>query len=300
MADVTTKRTGELLRKLFQILLEHPEGMQAKDALVALSGRVELTPYEQGSYSHGERRFEKIVRFATVDTTKAGWLVKAKGRWTVTDKGKDALEELKDPERFYADAARLYRAWKATRSAAEEPAAAAEAVEADTVGERRVTQTFEEADEQAWSEVERYLRQMDPYELQHLVASLLRAMGYHVEWVADPGKDGGVDVLALTDPLGTRPPRIKVQVKRTQQATSVDSLRSFMALLGEGDVGIFVSIGGFTRDAQMEARTQEKRRVTLINADRLFEMWTEFYPKLDDTSRARLPIKPIYFLAPVE
>ena len=91
---------------------------------------------------------------------------------------------------------------------------------------------------------------MNPYELQELVADLLRAMDYHVAWVAPPGKDGGVDVLAFTDPLGTKPPRVKVQVKRQERKVDVEGLRSFMALLGEEDVGLFVNTGGFTRDAR--------------------------------------------------
>ena len=96
------------------------------------------------------------------------------------------------------------------------------------------------------------------------MASLLRAMGYHISWIAPPGKDGGIDILAASDPLGTKPPRIKVQVKRQEQKVDVNGLRSFMALLGDGDVGIFVSVGGFTKDAQGEARGQEKRKITLL------------------------------------
>ena len=46
------------------------------------------------------------------------------------------------------------------------------------------------------------------------------------------------DILAYNDPLGTRPPRIKVQVKRQQQKVAVDGVRSFMAVLGQDDVGI--------------------------------------------------------------
>jgi hypothetical protein len=42
-----------------------------------------------------------------------------------------------------------------------------------------------------------------------------------------------------------------------------------MALLGEGDVGIFVSVGGFTKDARDEARAQERRKVTLLNNEEL-------------------------------
>lgn len=87
---------------------------------------------------------------------------------------------------------------------------------------------------------------IDPSELQRLVADLLEAMGYHVSWIASPGKDVGMDVLAWTDPLGTRPPRIKTQVKRRRDNIAVDELRSFMALLGEDDVGLFVTTGGFT------------------------------------------------------
>ena len=72
MAEITRRRTGELLRKLFDILVAHPEGMKGKDALAALAGVVQMTPYEQGNYAMGARRFEKIVRFATVDAVKAG------------------------------------------------------------------------------------------------------------------------------------------------------------------------------------------------------------------------------------
>jgi restriction system protein len=139
---------------------------------------------------------------------------------------------------------------------------------------------------------------MNPYDFQELVASLLRAMGYHVSWVAPPGKDGGIDIVAWSDPLGTRPPRIKVQVKRVGQNVSVDGLRSFMAVLGDDDVGLFVTTAGFTRDAEEEARTQEKRKITLVNLEKLFDLWVEHYARLDDDARRRLPLRPIQFLAP--
>ena len=295
MAEVTRKRTGELLRTLFEILLAHPDGMAARDALASLEKAVSLTEYEQGNYESGGRRFERIVRFATVDCVKAGWLKKEKGRWTVTEDGRQALETLQDPEAFYRRAVKLYQAWKATQPDGE-PETPDEA--ADTVSEKTAQVTFEEAEEHAWSEIQQYLRGMQPYDFQELVADLLRAMGYHVSWVAPPGKDGGLDILAHTDPLGTRAPRIKVQVKRQQQAVNCDGLRSFMAVLGDDDVGLFVSTGGFTKDAADEARTQEKRKVTLLNLEALFDLWVAHYARLTDTARRRLSLKPIYFLEP--
>lgn len=159
--------------------------------------------------------------------------------------------------------------------------------------------TFDEAEEQAWADISTYLRAMNPYEFQDLVADLLRAISYHASWVSPPGKDGGVDILTWPDPLGTRPPPSKVQVKRQQQAVSVDGLRSFMAVLGDDDVGLFVCTGGFTKDAEFDARTKEKRRVTSINLDKLFDLWVEHYEKLTDHARRRLPLRQIRFLSPL-
>ena len=308
MAEITRRRTGELLRELFSILMAAPAGMQARAALQALAERVTLTTYESDTYESGGRRFDKIVRFATVDCVKAGWLEKNKGIWTITEEGRAVHAELKDPEAFYRRAVKHYNEWRAAQPDAE-PAPVAvclgDAVTADTVDpadadspSKAVSITFETAEEQAWDEISHYLRNMPPYDFQDLVADLLRSMGYYVSWVSPPGKDGGIDILAQPDALGTRPPRIKVQVKRQQVAVTVDGLRSFMALLGDSEVGLFVCTGGFTKDAAHEARTQEKRRVTLIGLETLFDLWVEHYGKLTDQARRRLPLRPIQFLSP--
>ncbi len=288
-----TQRMGELLRALFEILEAHPDGMRARDALRALQEKVELTPYEEGEYSSGGKRFDKMVRFATIACVKAGWLVKEKGIWTLTEAGKEAYRRYSSPTTFYRQARLQYQAW---RKAAKADATSTAGDEEETAQNAAIT--FEEAEEWAWAEIERYLTHMPPYEFQRLVASLLKAMGYHVSWISPPGKDGGLDIVAWNDPLGTRPPRIKVQVKRTQQAVDVVTLRSFMAVLGDSDVGLFVSTGGFTRDAQREARAQRNRQITLVDLQRLFSLWVEYLEKMDTEARELLPLKPIYFLAP--
>jgi len=301
MAETSAQRLGELLRKLFEIVIAQPDGMRAKDALAALASAVQLTPHEAGEYPNGGgRRFDKMVRFATVDSVKAGWFIKSKGTWTVTEAGRKAYMHYRDPEAFYREGVRLYNEWRASRPADTEDSLESGDGGAEHVGEREVTLTYEVADEQAWSEIERFLQQMKPYDFQDLVADLLKGMGYHVTWIAPPGRDGGIDILAFSDPLGTRPPRIKVQVKRQQSAVSVDGLRSFLAVLGDDDVGIFVNTGGFTKDAMDEARAQARRRITLIDLERLFDLWVEHYKSLADDARRRMPLKPIYFLAPAD
>jgi restriction system protein len=301
MAEITRKRTGELLRKLFEILSMHPEGLPAGDALKQLANSFTLTPYETGFYeSSGVRRFEQIVRFATVDCVKAGWLIKNKGKWAVTYIGMDAWKNFSDAEAFYKEAVRLYHVWKDARDG-EGMVAEVELTEEkieDSSTDKSTSITFEKAEEVAWTEIEQFLRKIDPYELQFLVGDLLEAMGYYVSWSSPPGKDGGVDVIAYTDPIGTQSPRIKVQVKRRGEKVDADGIRSFISIISGNDVGLYVSIGGFTRDAEAFARSQESRKITLINLDKLVELWIQFYPKLKDDARRRLPLTPIYFLTP--
>jgi restriction system protein len=290
VAEVTAKRLGELVRGVFSVLLDAPDGLPASQVVKTVEERVPPTPFEQTTYpkSPNVRRFDKIVRFATIGPVKAGWLVKSKGHWTLTDEGRAAYAEFSDPEALYRESSRLYRAWKKEQPPEPEP----EVVEED------VASTYEEAEEAAWAEIRSYLGEMPPYDFQALVAALLRAMDYHVLWVAPPGPDRGIDMLAYTDPLGTTSPRIKVQVKR-QPETKIDAhaLRAFIGALGASDVGIYVSAGGFTSEAEREARS-EQRHLTLIDLDRLVELWIEHSSKLSDADRQRLPLKPIYFLTP--
>ena len=79
MPEITRRRTGELLRETFCILIATPDGKQASEAILALTKALPLTEYEKGSYDSGGLRVDKIVRFATIDCVKAGWLSKTKG-----------------------------------------------------------------------------------------------------------------------------------------------------------------------------------------------------------------------------
>jgi restriction system protein len=302
MAETTKRRVGELVRGVFKILLGSPDGIPARQLLQTLEGVVPPTDFERSDYPEdpGVRRFEYIVRFATIAPVKAGWLVKNKGRWYITEEGKKAYNQIQDPEKFAQEASRLYNQWRASQPEAlpredpEGPRPAGSASEPDAPS------GLEKAEEIAWAEIERYVQAMNPYDLQKLVAALLRAMGYHISWIAPPGPDKGTDIVAHNDPLGTSTPRIKVQVKRRADKITVDGLRSFMATLGDQDVGIFVSTGGFTNDAQSEARTKETRKLTLMDLERLVDLWIEHYEEVSDSDKSLLPLKPVHYLAPLE
>lgn len=294
MAEITRRRTGELVRGVFKLISDHPEGLPAKVVLEKLVETVPPTEFEKTTYPRRPhfRRYERIVRFSTIGPVKAGWLVKNKGLWTLTDAGRKAYEQFADPEQFMREADRLYREWAAAQPQKPEVSTREDSPDAATI--------LEEAEEAAWTEIQEHLERMNPYDFQDLVAGLLRAMGYHVAWVSPPGSDKGIDVIAYTDPLGIQGPRIKVQVKRRSDKTTSDGVRSLLALLGEGDVGLFISTGGFTREAEDEARRQEKRRVMLVDLQRLFDLWVECYDRIPEVQRRLLPIRPVYFLMPQE
>ena len=306
MANISIQRNGELVQKLFGILQQHPDGLKAREAIAALASKVALTDYEQGKYNDHSQRFVKIVRFATIAHVRAGWLVKDSGIWTVTKEGLEALKLYPAPDEFHKKAIQLYYKWKKAKDGVENETYSPASSAADIPEEMPDSEpdnsavSFEQAEDQARDDIEQYLQTMPPYDFQYLVGDLLRAMGYFVEWIAPPGPDGGIDIVAHTDPLGTQGPRIKVQVKRQQQSTSLSNLKSFMANIGQHDAGIFVCTGGFTKEAAEFARGQETKRIMLINTDKLVKLWIEFTPKLSDRAWQRLPLTPIYFLTPQE
>jgi len=279
---------------VMKILSSRPEGLPAKDVLLQLRNLVPPTAFELSEYPNrpGVIRYDKIVRFATIGPVKAGWLVKTKGQWSITEAGTAALAQYaNDPEGLMRQAGRLYRQWKKDQPEPLEETETSVDEAIDVVG------TLEEAEEGAFAEIKSHVDDMAPYDFQDLVAALLSAMGYRVQWVAPPGPDQGVDIIASTDALGLSKPRVKVQVKHRAATASVSDLREFMALLGESDVGIFVSSGGFTRDAQIEARTHETRTLTLLDLEGFLDLWIENYANVDEDKKRLLPLKPVHYLA---
>jgi len=290
MPGLGRQRRGELLRAVFDVLAEHPDGIQARDALTEVEKHLGLTEFEAANYPGSDtRRFEKTVRFQTINAVKAGWMTKRAGIWTATQEGLAAHGEFTDPKRFLIEAEKLYRVWVASQPAK----GSTEDEDESTISDASLT--LEEAKEKSWQEVREFLHAMDPYEFQHLVAGLLRGMGYSVTWVSPPGKDRGLDIVALSDPIGVDGRRIKVQVKREKSKTDAKTLRAFTSVLHAGEVGLFVTLGGFTPDAESEARN-EARRIRLVDAYELYELWARYYDRIPEQDRIRLPIKFIPFL----
>ena len=132
---------------------------------------------------------------------------------------------------------------------------------------------------------------LNPYEMQDFVAALPRRVRYVTPFIAPKGRNEGIDVVAYQDPLGANHPRIKVQVKHRENPASVQKIRELAGLLGkERDIGIFVSIGGFTKDAKDLQRTAHVH-IETIDADRFALLWQDFYGRLQDEDRELLRMR---------
>src|SRR5579859_7104959 len=151
MAQVTIRRYGELIRGVFAILKDVPDGLPAQQVLREVEETVPPTPFEQEMYPYrpGIRRYPKHVRFASISAVKAGWLIKNKGQWSLTDEGRAAYATFTDPEAFQREADRLFRAWKKGQPEQE-------AIEDEPPGDV-ATASFEEAEEAAASDIRDYL-----------------------------------------------------------------------------------------------------------------------------------------------
>jgi len=135
---------------------------------------------------------------------------------------------------------------------------------------------------------------LDWSDLQQLVAGLLRAMGYKTR-VSPQGADRGKDIVASPDGLGFEQPRIVVEVKhRPGQAMGSQEIRSYLGGRHRDDRGLYVSTGGFSKDAKYEA-DRATIPLTLMDVDELVDAIVENYEAMDLEARTLLPLNKIYW-----
>lgn len=150
-------------------------------------------------------------------------------------------------------------------------------------------ETFEKAD----SFIEDQIDGLTWEQMQELVAGILRAMGYRTT-VSPPGPDRGVDVFASRDGLGLEEPRIFVEVKHRTATMGAKEIRAFVGGRRKGDKCLYVSTGGFSKDALFEADRADVA-VTLITLPKLRQLVVDFYEKLDPETRALVPLRRLYW-----
>ena len=283
----------------FNILKAAGGQLQGKQVIEKIRETVEMNEWETQVYEKtGYVRWESILHFYSIDAIKAGFLRKNKGIWYLTEEGEKAI--ILGPEKLLETASKLYKNWAADnktgtqkkgKSSEEEP------IELEQNQTQTQKANLDLLEEQGISGIKEFIRSKNAYEFQDMVAALLRAMDYHTPFISPKGKDGGLDIVAYSDPLGAKAPRLKVQVKhKPDSSVPVDDIRSLTGLLNkDGDIGLFVTSGVFTSESERSAR-ESHRHIKLIDINHFIELWQEFYRKMTDEDKNLLPLHSIYFL----
>ena len=289
----------ELEYQTLKALSENGGELTRTQLLDILRKTAKLDDWAKGTYEKtGYVRWESILQFYSIDLTKAGYIVKnsKNSTWAITAEGENILKQGK--EKIFETAQKLYKEWKLKSSECE--------VVPTTADEKQIEQyaqtpksILEDAQSKSYEAFEHFITtKFDPYSFQELCAALCRGMGYYTPYVAPRGKDGGVDIIAYKDPIGASYPHIKIQVKYRQdtKATAQEIQQLKGTLVQGNDIGIFVSLAGFTPDARNVAKTSNIH-IELIDLGRFIELWQEFYDKLPDEDKSRMQITPVYFVA---
>lgn len=174
-----------------------------------------------------------------------------------------------------------------------QPTSATPVASAAESEEEEFTDPFDGLEEQAIEKVKDRLLALSWDEMQEIVASLLRALGYRT-LVSSLGPDRGKDIVASKDGFGFERPRIVVEVKHRRGPMGAQEIRSFVGGRHQDDRGLYVSTGGFTREAHYEA--ERASTVThLMTLDELARALIEQYDQLDEVGRRLLPLTKIYW-----
>jgi len=291
-----TKQTGaKTIYKSFELLRDAGGEMSRKELLSKMTAEIDFNEWERENYeSNGQPRWLTVFLFYTVDCLKAGYLIKNKGTWILTPEGEDAMSL--GSYGLIDAASKAYKHWERQQKLLKQ--SSVDGVLPDTdAPEKQAAVEIEVIEEQAQDEIINFINSKNPYEFQDLVAKLLEAMGYFIDFIAPKGKDGGIDVIAYQDELGIRKPRIKVQVKHyPKNPIGPEPVRSLKGLLNSSDeIGLFVTSGSFTAEAKRTAR-DSAIHIRLMDGAELIELWQKHYSKMSDEEKNMLPLHAIYFL----
>lgn len=295
-----TKRSAiKTISTAFEILNENGGELQRKQLFDEMTKRIEFESWELERYeSNGQLKWLTIFLFYTIDCIKAGWLLKNKGVWFLTPEGIIALKQ--GPVMLLENANKAYKAWKANEI--KTISKLTDNIDIDISDEQVQKATLDELEAQAFESIGKYLESIDEYKFQKIASVLLKAMGFYIEYVAPPGPDGGIDIIAFKDPLGFEKPRIKVQVKNYKESIKIDikPIRELKGLLNANEhIGIFITSSYFTKAAKIFARESDIH-IKLIDREDFIELWQLNYHKMNEEEKALLPLHQIYFLGSLE
>lgn len=287
----------DLLHASLRVLSENGGSLPSRDVIERAGLIAKPSGDECQIYDSGNIRWKAVLHLQSIGLVKAGFIQKRKGNWYLTAEGEDALKLT--PKQLWQTMHKLYQEWKASQpDKPADPDGLIPAIIGKGDPKKLPKIITEEVEALATKGIEEAIRAMGPYDFQDLVAALLRGMGYYTPYVSPKGKDGGIDVIAYRDPLGTQAPAIFCQVKhRPDSPAGIADVQRLMGALQLGkNVGLFITSGTFSNDARLAARTSHVH-IELVDMTRFIELWIEHYGEMAEDDRALLRLRTIHVLA---
>ncbi|MEN5162529.1 restriction endonuclease [Achromobacter kerstersii] len=161
--------------------------------------------------------------------------------------------------------------------------------------EEGIDDPLADIESQALERIKDRVNELDWDDMQQLVAGILRAMGYKTQ-VSPPGSDRGKDIVASPDGFGFEHPRIVVEVKHRKGQMGSQEIRSFLGGRHKDDRGLYVSTGGFSKDAQYEA-DRASIPLAMWTLDHVVRALIEHYDATDAETKRIVPLKRLYWPA---
>ena len=289
-----TRRTAELFNVVLRILRDAGGQLPLRDILARIPEVVRLDARDLTVHKSGGVRWSVALQFYAINYEKAGYITRDQGVWSITPEGQRAISL--PPDQVFSAARKAYGEWKQAIGQAlpeEQAAGEAEASPVSVGAEALATQ--------ARSGIAEAVLALNPYEFQSFVATVLKALGYHIARLSPPGPDGGTDILAFPDPLGAQRPHVRVQVKhrKGQKAGREDIAALRGVLIPDREIGLFASSGGISAEGLREAN-RGSPHIRCYDLDQLIDAYIENYERLAPADRERVPLRRIFIHAPDE
>ena len=271
----------EFIAPLFDLLGQHPDGIQSKGAYAAMADWAKLSAEEREQLlpSAKQRIYHNRVGWA-YDRLKRTGLAESKGRgvWALSSKGAGlhATGSLSGPQ-----------VKKISRMIFDEQDLDAPDGDDHTKPDEDDEQTPDELIRSAVKAIHESVRgqlletigEASPLFFEELVLTLLNAMGYGIdsESIERVGgsADGGIDGIITLDTLGLD--RVYVQAKRWKGSVGRPQVQGFFGALAgiRATRGVFITTSTFTDKARQYAKSVSDSLV-LVDGQRLAQLMIDF------------------------
>lgn len=241
---------------------------------------------------------EKTSSGVPVYLSRVGWAVSwlnradllrrvSRGVYEITASGREELERNPDPQTFsirVSDIIREVNPWGSSEDSKHVSSGQGagltvnrEKLPKDSVSPLELLDsTVGDLNDALSDELLSSILQKDSAFFERLVVDLLRVMGYGEGVVTQRSKDGGIDGMTSTDPLGFNP--VYTQAKRYEPGNVIGRpmMQAFAGALGSVSRGVFVTTSDFSAGARQFADSYPHANIVLINGKRLTELMIEF------------------------